>query len=166
MRTNWECWNQSSVLFYLQLYQLVVLIPVLWHSKRIAIWVFFPLVLSSVKHRVVGELLICFKVEKPSFTIYILQKSHFTSLSLFFCVFFFRQLARKSLNMRFAALRTYFPGNWMSVLKWSFVFSLTCGGRLLVTLNLQGQGSFKHQWALGMQERSRKLGWRRGPRRA
>ena len=135
--------------------------------KRVTIWVYFPPVLSSVKHRVLGEPLICFKVEKPPCTIYILQKKAFYFIIfVFVCVCFSLQLARKSLKMRFAALRTYFPANWMSVLKWSFVFSLTCGGRLPVTLNRQGQGSVKHQWALGMQERSRKLGWRRGSRRA
>ena len=132
-------------------------------SQRVATWVFYPPVLSSVKHRVLSEPLICFKVEKPSFTIYILRKKSFYFIIF---VFFSRQLARKSLKMRFAALRTYFPANWMSVLKWSFVFSLTCGGRLPVTLNRQGQGSVKHQWALGMQERPCKLGWRRGSRRA
>ena len=105
-----------------------------------------PLVLSSVKHRVLGEPLICFKVEKPPFTIYILQKkSFYFIIFVFLCVCFSLQLARKSLKMRFAALKTYFPANWMSVLKWNFVFSSTCGGRLPVTLNRQGHGSVKHQ---------------------
>ena len=103
-------------------------------------------IIWSFKHRVLGEPLICFKVEKPPFTIYILQKkSFYFIIFVFLCVCFSLQLARKSLKMRFAALKTYFPANWMSVLKWNFVFSSTCGGRLPVTLNRQGHGSVKHQ---------------------
>ena len=94
--------------------------------------------------------------------IHITKKSFYFIVVVFLC-FFFPPISTEITKNEIC---TYFPGNWMSVLKWSFVFSFTCGGRLLVTLNLQGQGSFKHQWALGMQERSRKLGWRRGPRRA
>ena len=57
--------------------------------------------------------------------------------------------------MRFAALRTYFAANWISTeMKLCFQFDLWRPS----PCHLEPAGTVKHQCALGMQERSRKLG--------